>query len=543
MHRSAVSLIALVAALPAFGDDVTVQAPVAAVTVYPDGAELTRRARAELPAGSHRIFLPYAGLDDLSALPRIATSDGVVIGTLGFRRDMAVDREALFTDAQAAAWAEVERLAQEADGAADDRAQAAAAVKALKARLDFLGKVVPGEAATAQSVLALAATLAEQVGEAETALVAARAALRPLDERIEEIEAAQAAAQAAFERLSPPDEVADMLSVEVTVADAGPVTLELSELTDWARWEMDYDFDLDRAAGALDIDRKVIVAQNTGEVWADVALTLSTAHPGETVSPAPVNPDQARIEEPREKARGGVASLAVEDAMVMAPSAAPMIEAEMKTAMPQLDGLALSYVYPEPVTIAADEAVELALDTLALDAEPMVWASPRHDETAYTVARFTNTTDEPILPGMANILRDGHLVGREPVEMIPAGAETEMGFGPIEGIRLATIFERNAEGDTGLISKSNTREQRMTFTVENLTGEAQAVRAFFPLTYSEQEDLRVRVTATPEPDETDIDRARGVSAWDLVVAPGETAEVNITVALDWPEGMELFWYP
>lgn len=544
MHRSAVFLIAVVAALPAFGDDVTVQAPVAAVTVYPDGAELTRRARAELPVGTHRIFLPYAGLDDLSALPRIATSDGVAIGTLGFRRDMVVDREALFTDAQAAAWAEVERLAQAADAAADDRAQAAAAVKALKARLDFLGKVAPGEAATAQSVLSLAATLAEQVGEAETALVAARAVLRPLDERIEEIEAAQAAAQAAFERLSPPDEVADMLSVEVTVADAGLVTLELSELTDWARWEMDYDFDLDRAAGALDIDRKVIVAQNTGEVWADVALTLSTARTGETVSPAPVNPDQARIEDPRQLARATAAA-----PMAMMDEAAPMIEPEVvvegriKTATLQLDGLALSYVYPEPVTIAADEAVELALDTLALDVEPMVWASPRHDETAYTVARFTNTTDEPILPGMANILRDGHLVGREPVEMIPAGAETEMGFGPIEGIRLATIFERNAVGDTGLISKSNTREQRMTFTVENLTGEAQAVRAFFPLTYSEQEDLRVRVTATPEPDETDIDRARGVSAWDLVVAPGETAEVNITVALDWPEGMELFWYP
>jgi len=543
MLRTAVSLLALAAALPALGDDVTVQAPVAAVTVYPDGAELTRRASAELPAGQHRIFLPYAGLGDLSALPRIATSEGIAIGTLGFRRDMAVDREALFTDAQAAAWAEVERLSREADAAADERAMATAAVKALKARLEFLGKVAPGDAATAQTVLSLVATLAEQVTEAQTALVAARAALRPLDERIAKIEAARTAARAAFERLSPPDEVADMLSVEVTVAEAGPVTLELTETTDRARWEMDYDIDLDREAGGLDIDRKVIVAQNTGEIWADVGLTLSTARPGRKVSPAPVHPDPARIEDPGKMARGGITSLAMEDAMETAPSPAPMIEAEMKTATLQLDGLALSYVYPEPVTIAADEAVELALDTLALEAQPMIWASPRRDETAYTVARFTNTTGEPILPGMANILRDGHLVGRERIEMIPAGAETELGFGPIEGIRLATVFERNAEGDTGIISKSNTREQRMTFTVENLTGEEQKVRAFFPLTYSEQEDLRVRVTATPEPEETDIDRARGVSAWDLVLAPGETTEVNIIVALDWPEGMELYWSP
>ena len=544
MYRSAVSLLALVAALPAFADEVTVQAPVAAVTVYPDGAELTRRASAELPAGTHTVFLPYAGLDDLSALPRIATSEGVTIGTLGFRRDMSVDREALFTEGQAAAWAEVERLTDAADAAADARAAAAARLKALEARLAFLDKVEPGEAATAESVLALAASIADQVAEAEVAAVEARAALRPLDDAIEEATAALKDAQAAFDRLSPPAETADMISVEVTLAAAGPVTLELTELASYAWWEMDYDIDLDRDAGALEIDRKVIVAQNTGEVWSDVALTLSTARPGEAVSPAPVFPDQARIEEPRDLARATAAPMSL-DAMEGAYAAAPepVMEAEMKTASMQLDGLALSYVYPEPVTVASNEAAELALDTLDLEAEPMIWASPRRDETAFTVARFTNTTEEPILPGMANILRDGHLVGRQPVEMIPAGAETEMGFGPIEGLRLATIFERNAEGDTGIISRSNTREQKMIFTVENLTGEPQALRAFFPLPYSEQEDLRVRVTASPEPDETDIERARGVSAWDMSVAPGETAEVTITVALDWPEGMDLYWYP
>lgn len=543
MFRTAVSLVALAAALPAFGDDVTVQAPVAAVTVYPDGAELTRRATAELPAGTHRVFLPYAGLDDLSALPRIATSEGVTIGTLGFRRAMAVDREALFTAAQAAAWAEVERLQDAADDAADARDRAAAALKALKARLAFLDKVDPGEAATAEGVLALAASIADQVAEAEAASVEARATLRPLDERIEEIAAELKAAQAAFDRLSPPAEVADMISVEVTQAEAGPVTLELTELAASAWWEMDYDLDLDREAGTLAIDRKVIVTQATGEAWSDVALTLSTARPGEATGPTPVYPDQARIAAVQELARATAAPMAMEDAAGYAAAPEPMIEAEMKTASMQIDGLALSYVYPEPVTVASDEAAELALDTLALEAEPLVWASPRQDETAFTVARFTNTTQEPILPGMANILRDGHLVGRQYIEMIPAGGETEMGFGPIEGIRLATIFERNAEGDTGLISRSNTREQRLTFTVENLTGEPQDVRAFFPLTYSEQEDLRVRVTATPAPDETDIERARGVSAWDLTVAPGETAEVNITVALDWPEGSELYWYP
>ena len=62
-----------------------------------------------------------------------------------------------------------------------------------------------------------------------------------------------------------------MLSVELDVAEAGPVTLELTELTPDAWWEMDYDLDLDRDAGELAIARKLIVAQDTGETWDEVA--------------------------------------------------------------------------------------------------------------------------------------------------------------------------------------------------------------------------------------------------------------------------------
>ncbi len=545
MNRLAISLLALAAALPAHALDVTVQAPVSAVTVFPDGAELTRRATAELPAGQHRIFLPYAGLDDLSALPRIAASEGVSVGTLGFRRDVGIDREALFTEEQAAAWAEVKRLEAELDAISDARSETAGKAHALRAQLAFFGAADLGDAPDPADLLPFAAALAEGVAEAEAGLVAIQAELRPIDERFEEGVTRLDAAEAAFERLSPPADRVNMVVVEVDHAEAGPVVLELTEATDFARWEMDYDIDLDRDTGEVAVQRKVIVMQNTDEIWSDVSLTLSTARPGEETGPTQIYPDLAYIEEPLDRQPVGAGVAGLEDRMMMASPMAEkaMAPANMTSAEVQFDGLALSYAYPGLVTIATNEASEIALDRLAFDAEEMLWASPRHDETAFTMARFTNTSGEPILPGMANILRDGHLVGREAIEMIPAGAETEMGFGPFEGIRLKTIFETNAEGDTGLITRSNTREQRITFTVENLTNSPRTLRVFFPLTFSEQEDLRVRVSAQPAPDETDIDRERGVSAWDMELMTAEKKEVNITVSLDWPEGMEFYWHP
>ncbi|SMH48050.1 mucoidy inhibitor MuiA family protein [Maritimibacter sp. HL-12] len=542
MRLLATSLIALAAAVPALAEDVVTQAPVAAATVFPAGAELTLRASVDLPAGDHRVFLPYSGLDSLAALPRIRTSQGVEIGAIGFRRDVALDRETLFTDAQAEAWEAVERVRENVAMKKDETDTARAELRGLEARLDFMSRIEPGEEMAAEDLFAMADRLRQETGLSEAALVEVAARIRPLEDALKDLRAELAAAEAAFARLSPPEAVADMLTVEVSVAEAGPVTLELTELTSRAWWEMDYDLDLNRAAGEIAVARKVIVTQETGRVWDDVDLTLSTARPGEEVSPTPVEPDRARIVEPMDLGRLSERS---SEPMLEGAMPAPMMveEADMKSARLEVDGLALSYVYPDPVTIASAEAAELALDRLTLDAEAMVHAAPRWDDTAFTVARFVNTTGEPLLPGNANILRDGHLVGRERLAMIPAGAEAELGFGPIEGIRLTTVFERNQEGDAGFISKSNTRDQLVTFTVENLTDEAQDVRAFFPLTFSEQDDLRVRVTADPAPSETDIEKKRGVSAWDLTVAPGETAEVEITIAIDWPEGMELIWNP
>ncbi|MEJ2030059.1 MAG: hypothetical protein P8X66_09380 [Maritimibacter sp.] len=63
MHRLSISLITLLAAFPAFAEDIYTQAPVVAATVYPQGATLTHRATLDLSAGEQRVFLPYAAMN------------------------------------------------------------------------------------------------------------------------------------------------------------------------------------------------------------------------------------------------------------------------------------------------------------------------------------------------------------------------------------------------------------------------------------------------------------------------------------------------
>lgn len=540
--RVTVSLLALLAASPALADTFYAQAPVAAAVLYPDGATLTLRAEIDLPAGTHDVFIPYPAAAAMGTLPRVATSEGVVIGALGFREDRVADPTALYTPAQAEAQAAVEAAEAAVEDKKDELALAQTEIAALKARLDYLTAIKPPEAGTADEILAVADLVSDQTLTTQAALEEARKRLRPLSEALDDLNAALEAAQADLDRFAPPGEVNEMLTVEVTAPEAGPVVLELTEQTWDAGWRVDYDMNLDRAAGEIALDRKIVVMQNTDRAWSDVAMTFSTARPSDRIAPSEVYPDMADVYEerpPMPLARSEADGFAMEEPMVEAVAA----PADMKTAGLVVDGLAVSYVYPDPVSIVPGEAAELALDTLTLDAEVGIEAAPRWDETAFLMADFVNTTGEPILPGTANISRDGYFVGQVDLAMIPAGADERLAFGPVESIRLDTVFKRNAEGDRGIISRSSNRRQEITFTVENLSNDTQEVRALYPLTFSEKEELEVTVTATPAPDETDIEDRRGVSAWNLTLAPGETRTVEIVVVLDWPEGKVLGWNP
>lgn len=543
--RATVSLIALIAAVPAQADTFFAQAPVAEAIIYPDGATLTLRAELDLPAGEHVVMVPYPEADGMGSLPRIAVSEGVVVGALGFRRDVVSDARDLYTEAQEEAAARIDRAEQALEAKMDEIEVARVDLAALQAKADYLAAITPPAEATAEEILAIADLVATQTAETRAALLVAKAALRPLEEELSDLKGDLAAAQAALTRLSPPTTENDMLTVEVVVAEAGPVALEMTEQSWAAGWRVDYDMNLDREAGEITMDRKLIVTQDDRRAWTDVALTLSTARPNDRIAPSEVYPDMADIFDPDERrpipmAPRAEMEMADEDMAVAGIVAEP---APMKTAGLQIDGLAVSYVYPDPVTIAPGEAAELALDTLTIPADVTIEAAPRWDETAFLMAEFTNETGEPILPGEASLMRDGHFVGRMAIPMIPAGGDEELAFGPMESIRLDTILKRNAEGDAGIINRSSTRIQEITFTVENLSDEPQEVRALFPLTFSEKEDLEVEIVALPAPDETDVDDRRGVSAWDLTLAPGETREVEITITLDWPEGQVLSWNP
>lgn len=539
---------ALLGGTAAMADDFVIRADIAEATLFLSGAEITRRGTVTVPAGTHRLLIAMPDAAEVDGID-VSGSEGLSFGPPQLVSGHVIAEGALDDPEQAAARAAVEAAEDAVQQAQDDMTAADATLRALEAQLSYLsalarggpeGATMPSDPATLPQVLAaLGAETARVQGE----ILAAQVARRDLADTLADRQADLGAASAALARLSPFGTAID--AIEVTLrADAqteGEVVVDYLSYN--AGWEPAYEFHLDSETGTLGIERFFVVYTSGGMVWRDVSMTFDTAEPTRQRSPSDVYPTPARIVEPAPPAAAAV-RLGTNAEFGMADAApAPVVIAEDTAATVGFDGLSVRYSYAEPVSIGPSGEAILPFDSLSLETETEARAVPRRDDTAFLVAIGRNETGEPILPSYATFFRDGALIGEDIVDMIPDGADLELAFGPLDHLRLVWIDRTLAEGDRGIFTSANTQERAIAFGVENTSGAAEQVRLVYATPFSEQEDLELELTLDPAPDARDIDDLRGVHAWDLTVEPGETVLVEMGVALEWPEGQVLTWWP
>lgn len=541
--RALLAVLLASTAVPAFADTLPATSRITAVTVYPDGAKLTREVTFTAPAaGNHELLVTDLPYDSDPGLIRLGSSNGLQLGAFNLRADRLPPREDPLSEVQMAAKAEVE-AAEVATEAAQLALEAVTAkVEAAEAQARFLSSfsgALP-DGATPETIKAMAGMIGAETLAARQAALAAKAELPPAQKALTKAQEVFAKAQAAYDALPSADMDYTALSVAVTAAGAGEATVTITQYVGNASWQPVYDLNLTRDGGdKLTLDRSVLVTQYTGEDWDGVALTLSSSRPSEQAAPSRLWPElrsigpEVDIEELSRKAYGSDSTL-YESAPAAEAAAAPI------TAAMAYEGDTVVYQYPELVTVATGaEDLRLALDSL--DFAPVVEAVavPRLDETAFVTASFTNASDEPLLPGQAMLLREGVLVGSTWLEVTAPGVETDLGFGAIETLRVKREMPKRQGGETGVFTSSNQQTESAVITVENTGAEAWPVRILDQVPYSEQDDLEIEVTASPDATETDVDGQRGILAWEFDLAAGAKQTITLEHVLTWPEGMVL----
>jgi len=543
MRFAALCLAAL--PLPTFAETFTINTKATSATVYSELASVTHQLPLSLPPGAHELILPDlppdANLDTLRV-----SAPGLKLGAIRIRDDLAPPRPDRDTPEILAAQDQIDVLKDQIQTVKDRAARQELAVDAAQAQLAFLTGLQNSETLPANSnaLRDMAKMIGEEALAAKQTAFDAQLEMRRTLEDLENLEKGLKKAEQALAALIPTAQNRPLVVMDVVVPETLiDMPLTLTFITS-ATWQPTYDLRLEDGPNPqLVIERGAAVQQFSGENWEGIQLAVSTRSPSNQTDPDALRAQLRRIVD---EAKFSVTARAAPRLQALdADMGSPVMEApviiEEATSAANFEGLSVTYSYSDPVDVANKaDAVRLPFDSVTLDAELIARAIPLHHDSAFLLAKITNTTGEPLLESN-QVLRffDTVLVGASYLDTIEAGEEAEIGFGSIDGLQLTRRLLKRDAGDRGIISRSNEQTEEIEITLKNLTDRTWNVELRDRVPYSEQEDLEITYRASPEPDVMAVDDKRGVLQWNFEMPLGREIKVNTSHRITWPEGQML----
>ncbi|MHC2331892.1 mucoidy inhibitor MuiA family protein [Bradyrhizobium sp. USDA 4454] len=517
-----------------------------AVTVYPDGASVSRVITLDLPAGDNTLIAKDfpIGLDPSSLRVEGEGGAKLTIGAIDARPPRPVEP------------ANLPEIDKRIEALRDQREDLQGMITSAEARRKFaerfaeaapVGIGEKGEARPVSEWRAAFSAVGDEVATADNAIRDATRKQRDIDREIARLEADRAA--------KPPSKLE--VRIELASAAATKATLRVTYAVRNARWMPIYDARLDTGAKdrkpAIELVRRAEITQSTGEDWSNVALVVSTVRVARGGNAPDLNSLIVRYPQlPRPLAAGRAFDSVQQPSALMPAPATPSMEqhlfkkAEEQEAAAEVGAFQASFRIPGRVSVAANEgAKSLRISTATITPDLAVRAVPVLDPTAFLEASFVQADDAPLLPGLVAIYRDGIFVGRSRMATAAKDETVRLGFGADDKVKIErTVVKRN-EGSAGLIvTTSKTDERAFKTTVRNGHDFPIKVAIQDQLPVSENDDIVVEMLpSSTAATTTNLRDKRGVLEWAFEAKAGEVRDINFAWRMRWPKDKGVVMVP
>lgn len=501
------------------------------VVVFPDRAQVTRATPvtcgARVPVTFENIP-PAAAQDSFRARVTGGSIDGM--------RAELVTREKEFSPKVEALNQQLETLQDELTGLNDQLDRAQSQARLARQYQDLATTQVSKELAVDKpdlkawgaafdSSLTTGLSMAKQIAELNAKLRDARQREEELRRQLDELRIAQSKRSYTVEVLA-------------TCPAGRTAELALTYLVGGASWAPGYEARADEANGQVELTTWATVTQSTGEDWADVELTLSTAVPSQNATPPDLKVLQVRAWEQKEEKKVLVRrDEMVESAMVGDKSVADGSRAAGPVAKNQ--GLSVQLVVPERSRVSGHaEPIRLFVGKSKLKAAFELRTMPRVLPVAFRVAELTNSGAWPLLPGRVDAFRTTGLVGRYELERVPQGGAFSLTFGLEDGVRVKRTVLEEIKRDTGLFNGNKRFTYAYSFEVANYGKQALEVTLAEQLPVSELSDVLVSVGEKTTAGYA-MNPKDGIAKWKVGLKPGEKKKVELGYRVDVPQSYDM----
>jgi uncharacterized protein (TIGR02231 family) len=524
----------------------TLDARICAVTVFTDGARVTRTGTTELPPGLSPVVV--------AVLPDSADTGSVRVAARG--HDLAL------VNVEVQRRVATEPLRAPLAQLREDVARCRAAVRELEdedaaeqAGLGFLGHLSEAAAtALARAVSAGRAGYDELSGMAGHLSASTGNALKRKRDIARRKIAAQRELEAAVERLSAAEtrKGRPVVFIEVTALiearQQAEADIEVTYHVTGASWQPLYDLVLD--GEQLTVSYLAEITQRTGEDWPEVTLALSTARQGTRQALPELSPWYVGRPQPPQArqlrgvrtaaamthaaapiAMGAAATPTGEQPPVPSFSAKP--EARVLAAAPgeSESGAGITYTVARPLAVPGDGGPHKTLVAkFGADAALDYLTVPVLAPEAYLRATVTNG-QLLLLPGQARIFHGPQFVGTTRLAVVAPGEEFEVQLGVDDQIKVERKLKRRATSKA-ILGGTRTIDIGYEIVVENHRNRKASVSLHDHIPVSTDGDIKVRSRDTTPPPASLDDL--GELTWNLALAPGESATVTHRFTVEHP---------
>lgn len=550
-------LLATTSCTTVFAAEFSPASHIDAVTVFPQGADIVRELAYDVPAGSHSLILTDLpqNIDAQSIRVEGAGEGDLLVGSVDTRSryvgNAATDaqRKTIEKDIQTL---QVER--QTLDQTVADLNQQRTILYSLADK-----QLVPQSTTDTTKAIdsvqlgALLDVVGQRLAGLSKDMTTAQNRQRDIDEKVTEL-------SAKLSELAPADEYRTEVVVNVDAAAASKGDLRISYRVQEASWVPFYDARLTigdgKAKPMLDLVQRAEVTQNTGESWKDVTLVLSTARPsGSTAAPEMVAWEISKLEPQMAGAADSVAAPApiaeaemdfekkqdLGRSMKIRRLEKPKLEVAQRQAVVDTSGFQATYAIVGRVTVDnAGQSKKVRITSGQLEAELKAIVVPRVDTTAYLSAAFTVAGTGPQLGGTVNLYRDNVFVGQGSLPLLNPTEKAELGFGADDLIKVKRAEVKRVAGEEGFFTSSNGDERAWDITVKNLHTQAMPVRVVDRVPFTASKEIEItEIPGMTAPTLRDLDKKRGVLAWDFTLEPQAENALKTGYKITWPEGMQV----
>ena len=513
--------------------DLAAEAHIDHVTVYPQGAVVTRVAQVTVPAGSHRLI--FRGLPANMDAKTLQVALGNADVQLGDIEVIAINEPNFVSVPER----ELQRRIEEAG---DQEAVLKDELASAQNQLKLLDSLAANPAGSPNKAVVDAGNLAAVLGAMATGESNARRRVREANVQLRTLERQRAQLQADLEKVATRSK--QSTEVRAAVVAGASLTADVSvsyTITD-AGWAWIYQARLDTTRKHLVLDRQGSVMQGTGEDWKNVELTLTTAMPAEDVGTPVLGPLFVDLRPPeRPLAKRSFAAAAMAAPATDGNLSEVTVTGARRNAQAAATDYVAEYRVPSRVSVLADRQGRLfPIGQNGFDVDLVARVVPSFGQKAHLEAVFKYSESLPIEAGQLELYRDGAYVGAADTPAFLPGADVRMPFGVDERLRVTVRDEATQSGDKGLLSRQTVKETRQRIDITNYHPTVIAVEVLDRIPVSRNEDVHVEILkGATEPSVKDLDGNAGVWLWKVAPPPQQTVTIHQAYAIQFPAGKEL----